>query len=316
MLNRTLAVCEEVNTRMGLPAGQPAASGQPASEPASHQHPPLDVALTKLFGSYDGRDRIARFFQYGARFVVGCTTNSSCVVSQQIRIFAARFLTFLGSSRRTFRWGKEVPVLIHLARCWNHSIDDPVLRTLEISQTLFLLLFLFTDHVSWLLQIRFGLRGGARSIQWSFRFLTISSVLSTSSAIKKLLSLPGYQLTVQETATFGRQREAYMFSILRNGLMALQAAHNSSLFTTHNAIVGALGMVTSIMDVTQVWPEWKLLLGSSGPGASLVLHEPPRTPPGQRSTKVDEQPSEPEPPPALQRSSSAMRFVLDWVRSD
>mmetsp|Transcript_101097 Transcript_101097/g.184512 ORF Transcript_101097/g.184512 Transcript_101097/m.184512 type:complete len:294 (+) Transcript_101097:68-949(+) len=288
--------------------------------------PSVGVALTTLFRSYDGRDRIARFFQYTARFAHGCTQGSAHPVLRLLHRFAARLLTSLGSSRRTFRWGKEVPALVYLESCLRDPHEDLVHHSLEISQTLSLLLFLFTDHISWLQQIRFGLRGGARTIQLSFKFLTVSCILSMSLAIKKLSSLPEAGASKQDEMSLQKRRE-YLFSILRNCLMAVQAAHNSSLLITHNIVVGLLGMVTSVMDVAQIWPEWRWLaepcasavtdcwpelklLPAAPKSPVLRLSPPPQVVGWGPFWGVDEQPAE------LRRSDSSDRLVLDYARSD
>lgn len=220
--------------------------------------PSLGVALAKLFASYDGRDRIARFIQYMARFMVGCTQDSSDPAARRIRNLGARLLTSLGSSRRTFRWGKEVGTILHLRNCWMASLEDPVNRILETSQTIFLLLFLFVDHITWIQQILVGLRGGARSIQISHRCLALSCMLAVVSGVRRLSSLPK-RTTSGQVDGAAQDREEYMFSVVRNCLMTVQLAHSSSLFPTHNMLVGFFGMVSSLMDISKVWPEWRLL---------------------------------------------------------
>lgn len=223
------------------------------------KEPSLGVALANLFASYDGRDRLARFLQYTARFMVGCTEDSSDPVAKQIRNLGARLLTSLGSARRTFRWGKEVGTLLHLRNSCMASLEDPVNRILEISQTVFLLLFLFGDHITWIQQIRVGLRGGARSIQLSHRCLALSCLLAVFSGIRRLSSLPKRNTSEPEDEA-AQDRRQYVFSIVRNSLMTVQMAHTSSLFPTHNMLVGLFGMVSSLMDISKVWQEWRLLL--------------------------------------------------------
>jgi len=54
-----------------------------------------------------------------------------------------------------------------------------------------------------------------------------------------------------------------MFGLVRNGLMAVQAAHLSRWLETSDVLVGVLGMWTSFMDLVPVWPERKLAVQPS-----------------------------------------------------
>eukprot|EP00929_Paragymnodinium_shiwhaense_P000193 TRINITY_DN100437_c0_g1_i1.p1 TRINITY_DN100437_c0_g1~~TRINITY_DN100437_c0_g1_i1.p1 ORF type:complete len:302 (-),score=28.62 TRINITY_DN100437_c0_g1_i1:103-1008(-) len=221
------------------------------------------VALIKLFQSYDGRDRMTRVVQYAARFVVGCTTGSSKPAAEEIRIFAARLLTSVAFARRTFRFGKDVPAMLHLGRYWSDdSTDDALTQSLEISQTTFLLAFLFVDHIAFFQQVRYGLRGGAKSIRLSFGFLALSCFMSVLSGLKKLMSLSYGKYEESEQPLIKQKRKDCIFRIVRNFFMTVQMAHVADFFVTHNILVGLLGMTSSTMDITQAWPEWKVFLRS------------------------------------------------------
>eukprot|EP00747_Dinoflagellata_sp_TGD_P193850 gnl/TRDRNA2_/TRDRNA2_60582_c0_seq1.p1 gnl/TRDRNA2_/TRDRNA2_60582_c0~~gnl/TRDRNA2_/TRDRNA2_60582_c0_seq1.p1 ORF type:complete len:363 (+),score=50.55 gnl/TRDRNA2_/TRDRNA2_60582_c0_seq1:84-1172(+) len=239
--------------------------------------PLVTTAFIKLLQSYEGRDRIARAFQYAAKLVVGCTKNSSSPGVQEVRSFAARACVSLSGSRRTFRWGKEVPVALQFARCLTEPMD-PATRILEISQMASLLAFLLLDHIGSLMQVRFGLKGGAKTIRLSLGCLTVSCLLSMASSTKTFASLSPAPYSQQENREVAEKRRTHAVMILRNGLMALQTAHLSALFTTHDIFVGLIGILTSLIDIGKIWPEWRVLLTLSPmtkllPGGKWLLRQ-------------------------------------------
>merc|ERR1712217_891000 len=54
-----------------------------------------------------------------------------------------------------------------------------------------------------------------------------------------------------------------VFGVVRNGLLALQVAHLSRWWETSDALVGVLGVLTSILDISQVWPEKSVAVPST-----------------------------------------------------
>merc|ERR1712217_1024542 len=64
-----------------------------------------------------------------------------------------------------------------------------------------------------------------------------------------------------------------VFGVVRNGLLALQVAHLSRWWETSDALVGVLGVLTSILDISQVWPEKSVAVPSTkeeGRGVAVV----------------------------------------------
>lgn len=158
----------------------------------------------------------------------------------------------LAGARRTFRWGRELPVLLSMKQTF--KLPDLTERTLDFMQKTSLLMFFFTDHVGWLIQTFQENRRGLKTIQLALKYLVVSSLIAVVSGARRLReSLSSTNdATIEERLA---ERNNSLFGIIRNGLLALQVAHLSRWLETSDVLVGALGMVTSMMDIALVWPQ-------------------------------------------------------------
>mmetsp|Transcript_7624 Transcript_7624/g.27947 ORF Transcript_7624/g.27947 Transcript_7624/m.27947 type:complete len:324 (-) Transcript_7624:318-1289(-) len=181
----------------------------------------------------EGRDKIVRLFQYGSRLVMGLTVRSMASGSRpaDVNILARRLMVALSDVRRTYRWGKELPVLLAVPKAL--EVSDRTERLLDVAQKVTLLMYFVIDHIAWLKRARYGVRWGLDTIQLGLKCFMLSSVFGTLLGAKRKSSL----------------------STVRNGLLAFQAAHISKWRESSDVLVGLAGIVTSIMDLSPLWPE-------------------------------------------------------------
>merc|ERR1719230_1701442 len=85
-------------------------------------YPLLDISLSDfnvLCTKAEGRDKIARFFQYLARAIVGFLAYAQPKAGTLLAGLETRARTVmvqLAGARRTFRWCKEFPVIQNLPK--------------------------------------------------------------------------------------------------------------------------------------------------------------------------------------------------------
>merc|ERR1719463_999908 len=102
----------------------------------------FNVVCTKA----EGRDKLARFFQYFSRAIVGFVGMAAPTAGSQlatVETHARTAMSQLASARRTHRWCKEIPVIMSLPKCL--TIADPLDRTLELLQKVSLATFMMID---------------------------------------------------------------------------------------------------------------------------------------------------------------------------
>mmetsp|Transcript_105237 Transcript_105237/g.263555 ORF Transcript_105237/g.263555 Transcript_105237/m.263555 type:complete len:273 (-) Transcript_105237:85-903(-) len=202
------------------------------------------ATLNAVCQTYEGRDKLVRLFQFGSRAVMGLTAGASGGVVNGVHTNARSFMVALSGARRTFRWGRELPIVLSIPQAL--QLPSHVDQVLDLSQKASLLMFFIIDHIGWLRQNTKGMRSGVRTIQTGLKCLMVSSLLATAYGIRKL----HFQLVSDERG----ERQSCMLGILRNGLLAFQAAHLSRFWETSDVLVGLMGIATSIMDIAPVWP--------------------------------------------------------------
>lgn len=202
----------------------------------------FNVLCTKA----EGRDKIARFFQYLARAIVGFlayTQPTAGTLLAGLETRARTVMVQLGGARRTFRWCKEFPVIQNLPKCL--EIQDPLDRALELFQKGFLAAFLITDHIGLLKQWKIlsgGKRSGTGTIQLGLKLFCFSNAFAAVMQAKKIRDLG----TKEEK---GAERRKCLETAVKHLLLVVQTAHLSLLYQTHDAIVGVAGVLTSCIDV-------------------------------------------------------------------
>jgi len=202
------------------------------------------ATLNAVCQTYEGRDKLIRLFQFGSRAVVGMTAGASGSAVNTVHTNARNLMVNLAGARRTFRWGRELPIILCIPQAL--KLNDPWDRVLDLSQKSTLLMFFIIDHIGWLKQTSKGMKSGVRTIQTGLKCLTISSLIAAVYGIRKLCRLGKSDET-------GERRQC-IFSILRNGLLAFQVAHLSRWWETSDVLVGLMGIVTSLIDIAPVLP--------------------------------------------------------------
>jgi len=216
--------------------------------------PQLSIAaLNTTCTKAEGRDKLARFVQYLARFLIGCTTTAKVGTPLKTLNDNARSLMVqLAGARRTHRWCKELPVLQGIPK--SLTIQDPLDRCLEVLQKATLATFMIIDHIGWLKQLKIlkgGKRAGTGTIQLGLSWFCFSNFVAAVIQGKKLKQL--YDEKEKKDNPAGRR--ACMEAIGKHMLLVLQTAHLSRVYETNDMLVGFAGMITSLQDLMPQWPQ-------------------------------------------------------------
>mmetsp|Transcript_70285 Transcript_70285/g.197049 ORF Transcript_70285/g.197049 Transcript_70285/m.197049 type:complete len:243 (+) Transcript_70285:94-822(+) len=202
----------------------------------------LNVVCSKA----EGRDKLARFFQYFCRGLLGCTSLASPVAGSRLfklEEHARTAMMQLTSARRTHRWFKEVPVIQSIPNSW--AMTDPVDRFLDVLTKVLLATFFVIDHVGHLKQWKLlpgGKRAGTGTIQLGLKCFCVSNMFGLLYQTKKFLTLAHKEEKSKDEITCLKLATKHV-------LLIIQTAHMSMLFKTHDTLVGVAGMITSAMDV-------------------------------------------------------------------
>lgn len=207
--------------------------------------------ITVLFSKSEGRDKVGRFVQYFARALVGFVELSGPSTDlKRLGELATNVMKQLASARRTHRWCKEFPVLQAIPK--SLQIANPVDCFLETASKVALSTFLIIDHVAWLKQVQIlkGKQNGTGTIQLGLKFFAWSNIFSFLLQLKKF----------NEASTGEKDKEKKgqaAKAAFKHALVTVQCLHLSTVYVTHNSLVGILGMITSYMDFSAQWPQKK-----------------------------------------------------------
>ncbi|CAK0838929.1 unnamed protein product, partial [Prorocentrum cordatum] len=119
--------------------------------------------------------------------------------------------------------------------------------------------FLMIDHVGWLKQVKVlggGKRAGTGTIQLGLKFFCLSNFIGALFQLKKMRDSAAKARESGESGSCEQSKKCAQ-NAFKHALLVLQTAHLSRLRETHDALVGAAGVVTSAMDVMAQWPEKK-----------------------------------------------------------
>jgi len=208
-----------------------------------------------LCGKAEGRDKLARFFQYSARAFVGLSSFASPTAGSKLSMVeghARTAMVQLAGARRTHRWCKELPVIQSIAKSF--AIKNPVDRVLDLLQKVSLATFMVVDHVGHMKQWKIlpgGKRAGAGTIQLGLKFFCFSNMIGALVQMKKFFALAASQ---EDTS---KDELSCLKTAFKHVLLVLQTAHLSLLCQSHDAVVGLAGMITSYMDLKAQWPAAK-----------------------------------------------------------
>jgi len=208
----------------------------------------------------EGRDKIARFFQYFCRTFIGFAGMQKLTAGTQLYQLneqAGNIMKQLASARRCHRWCKEFPVIQQILAMVPSSIPktisigSTVEKTMELAQKVTLATFMIYDHIGWLKQVKVlsgGKRAGTGTIQLGLKFFCMSNFLGAILSLKKIAEMPEDQ---------SAKRSKLMETLAKHVLIVCQMLHLSRTYELHDAAVGIMGMITSAMDVKGQLPEKK-----------------------------------------------------------
>jgi len=257
-------------------AGWQGARPEDSAAMASPAH--LTVAnFNALCGKAEGRDKLARFWQYAARAIFGLTQMGNMKAGSRlywINEMAGNIMKQLASTRRAHRFCKEVPVIQAILQSLpakvpaklDISFEVLVERGLDLLQKVTLATFMIIDHIGWLKQmkvLRGGKRAGTGTIQLGLAWFCLSNCLGMLIQAKKLRDVWGEE---------GKQnkRKTTAENMMKHGFLVVQTAHLSRVYESNDALVGILGMITSTMDVLAQWPEKKVSDEKVSPDAKAM----------------------------------------------
>lgn len=208
----------------------------------------FNVLCTKA----EGRDKVARLFQYSARALVGfvgMAAPKAGTTLSKVETHARTAMVQLAGARRTHRWCKEFPVIQSIPK--SLSIKDPIDRALDLMQKVSLATFMIIDHIGHMKQWKIlsgGKRSGAGTIQLGLKFFCLSNFVGALVQAKKFLMLNASQ------EDKSKDKSKCLETAAKHLLLVLQTAHLSLMYQTHDALVGVAGIITSSMDVKAQWP--------------------------------------------------------------
>lgn len=168
---------------------------------------------------------------------------------------ARKLLAAVTSARRTYRIGRELPILLS----FSSAMAQPKLMdtALDLSKKATLVMYFLTDHLGWLKQVLRDAKSAAGTIQRGLTWLAISSFVSAICGVRHLCVAPDVpnqaSADVRSDLQPQKRREVFVL-IFRDCLLAFQALHLARIFEGGDSLVGILGMVTSIIDIARVWP--------------------------------------------------------------
>lgn len=207
-----------------------------------------DMSIAEFNGllqKAEGRDKLARIFQYSARLLVGSVAllqPTAGTLLARMEGHARTVMVQLASARRTHRWMKELPVIQGLPQSF--KIGDPLDLALDVLQKVSLIAFLITDHIGMLKQWKIlsgGKRAGTGTIQLGLKIFTFCNALGVLCNLKKIKEIG---LQEEKRDQLGKCWEA----VVKHSLLMIQTSHLSLLYQTHDAFVGICGIITSSID--------------------------------------------------------------------
>jgi hypothetical protein len=201
----------------------------------------------------EGRDKLARFFQYAARFILGMTANSKTGSRMKtLGDHARTTMVQLASARRTHRWCKEFPVIQGIPKTL--KIQNPIDMIMELAQKTTLATFMIIDHLGWLKQMKIlsgGKRAGTGTIQLGLSWFCASNFIAAIIQGKKLAK----QISEGGDKDTTQARRGFVETIVKHLFLVVQTAHLSRVYETNDKLVGFLGMITSVQDFMPQWPQ-------------------------------------------------------------
>eukprot|EP00913_Durusdinium_trenchii_P033550 g31408.t1 len=156
-----------------------------------------DMSIAEFNGllqKAEGRDKLARIFQYSARLLVGSVAllqPTAGTLLARMEGHARTVMVQLASARRTHRWMKETRDhrVVQHGGDRSFKIGDPLDLALDVLQKVSLIAFLITDHIGMLKQWKIlsgGKRAGTGTIQLGLKIFTFCNALGVLCNLKKI----------------------------------------------------------------------------------------------------------------------------------
>jgi hypothetical protein len=128
---------------------------------------------------------------------------------------------------------------------------DPVNMGLMVCSKLSLIAFFFTDHYLWLQKAKIVKSGQASdTLKTAMKFFLVTHTLNFALQMKKLKEM----LESVGTPKYSDEKKNVLIQqCVKSLLLMVQAAHLSGVFETSNTLVGLAGVISSGMDIKQMW---------------------------------------------------------------
>ena len=217
------------------------------------------------------RDKLGRFIQYGTRIARGVINEyikgSAPGDHAALRAFLVKnqsLMFWLMHSRRTFRWFKSTAALLALRRVllrgrpcpWGEGRE----RHMFVASRLLLVAWHLGDHYRWLQLIKWlpgGNPGMARMRRFSFSCFSVAQFLTFLHHLKGAFPKTFHHgdggagaAAAVDDAKVQKARRA----CLKAALCTLTFCHVSELAKSHDVVCGVAAMITSWMDMCDLWP--------------------------------------------------------------
>jgi len=209
--------------------------------------------LVKYLDNLNGRDKIARTIQYGAKFLAWwLLANNKVDLSK-------RLVTLENSSsmsRKLFRLAKSISLIQSASKAFKEE-NDALVKATTVVQQLSLALWLVYDHAIWAGKLGLVQTDVAAHSKKSNTFWLISMIMGV---VKSTYLLQQTQRLAAETSkantleSLRKRQFEFLLELLRNLFdMPIPLSALSPRLQIPPGFVGACGLFTSLIGVSQVW---------------------------------------------------------------
>jgi len=213
----------------------------------------------KFISKAEARDKVGKIFQYGCRACTGFLSHLPSDSPLQVwKPLFPEIQTTLTWARRTNRWGKEMP---HI-----EALGEAIFKKepFEALSRICLLLYLFQDHIYWLLKVGILKFPNYTAIQWhrrNLKFVLPSYVINfclcwtNIQKIKQKQRNKDSKYSGSEQAEKKAELDIYdnKRMMVRYTLTFFQIVHGSAVKILDDSYIGLFGMVSSYIDASKQW---------------------------------------------------------------
>lgn len=201
-----------------------------------------------------GRDRMAFTFVFATRGFAGLMDlikpagKSYQGKLQEISMGISRELSI---TRRTHLFFREIPILQSI-KSISVKIEDPVCKVFDIFAKLFLSGYCFFDHLGTLKAWRVVPGGQANAVQtilFGYKLYVYSQLCTIFQSIKEFMNESG------DDERARKKRFELKKLIIKCVMFAIEYAHLTGQFKTHDAFAGLLGFFSGLHDCSIQWPK-------------------------------------------------------------